>query len=119
MTTLAGGYLLSDDPRRLDLEAVWSFLSSEAYWARWRTLDDVRAQEVPPRTVFVLPGHRGHGLGRAVVAEMVEGGPGRDFRWMLHTADAHGLYAGFGFAPPDTTYLERRSRGIRARPDQD
>jgi catechol 2,3-dioxygenase-like lactoylglutathione lyase family enzyme len=30
---------------------------------------------------------------------------------MLHTADAHGLYRGFGFAPPDATYLERPAGG--------
>lgn len=144
---LPDGYRLSDDPRRVDLRAVWDFLSTGAYWARWRTLDDVRAQVDGAwrvvgayladgsqvgfaralsdgvslaylADVYVLPEHRGHGLGRAIVAEMVERGPGRDFRWMLHTADAHGLYADFGFAAPDATYLERRSRGSRARPDQ-
>jgi hypothetical protein len=41
---------------------------------------------------------------------MVEDGPGRDFRWLLHTADAHRLYGKFGFAPPDGTYLERPGR---------
>jgi hypothetical protein len=38
---------------------------------------------------------------------MVEEGPGRGFRWMLHTADAHDLYRELGFAEPDGTYLER------------
>lgn len=41
----------------------------------------------------------------------LDDGPGRDFRWTLHTADAHTLCARFGFAPPDGTYLERRSGG--------
>ena len=36
---------------------------------------------------------------------MLAGGP--QLRWMLHTADAHGLYARFGFAPADETVLER------------
>lgn len=40
---------------------------------------------------------------------MVEGGPGAEFRWLLRTADAHGLYAASGFCPPDATLLERRS----------
>jgi len=40
----------------------------------------------------VLPAHRGRGLGQAIVAMMIEEGPGAGFRWMLHTADAHGLY---------------------------
>jgi hypothetical protein len=38
---------------------------------------------------------------------MVEMGPGANFRWMLHTADAHGLYERFGFAAPNDRYLER------------
>ena len=59
--------------------------------------------------VFIVPEHRGQGLGRAVVSAMIENGPGADFRWLLHTADAHGLYADFGFAPPDSTLLERPS----------
>ncbi len=142
---LPAGYRLSDDRRQVDLEAVWGFLSTQAYWARWRTVEDVRAQLADAwrvvgayaldggqvgfaravsdgvslaylADVYVLPAHRGLGLGRAVVDEMVERGPGREFRWMLHTADAHRLYAAFGFELPDSTYLERRSRGVRARP---
>lgn len=46
---------------------------------------------------------------------MVDDGPGADFRWMLHTSDAHELYARAGFAPPDPTYLERPARGTKAR----
>ena len=56
--------------------------------------------------VYVLPEHRGAGLGRRLVRAMVEDGPGRDFRWLLHTADAHGLYRAFGFGPPDDTFME-------------
>jgi GNAT superfamily N-acetyltransferase len=51
--------------------------------------------------LFVLPEHRGRGLGHRRVATMVEDGAGREFRWLLQTADAHDLYAHFGFAPPD------------------
>jgi RimJ/RimL family protein N-acetyltransferase len=57
--------------------------------------------------VYVLPAHRGAGLGQAIVAMMVDDGPGAGFRWMLHTADAHGLYRRFGFAQPPDRYLER------------
>ena len=48
--------------------------------------------------VYVLPAHRGRGLGKAIVAMMIEEGPGAGFRWMLHTSDAYGLYRQFGFA---------------------
>jgi GNAT superfamily N-acetyltransferase len=140
-------YELSDDPARVDLDVVWGYLGSEAYWARWRTRADVERQvrgawrvvgayEASTGAmvgfaraisdgvalayladVFVLPEHRGAGLGRRLVAEMVEAGPGAGFRWLLHTADAHGLYARFGFAPPDATFLERPGSRPAVAPD--
>jgi GNAT superfamily N-acetyltransferase len=119
----------------VDLDVVWTFLSTQAYWARWRTRADVEQQIrsawriVHARQgdafvgfaramsdgvalayladVFVVPEHRGHGVGRRLVAAMIEEGPGARFRWLLHTNDAHDLYAEFGFAPPDGTLLER------------
>ena len=128
---------VSDDPARVDLDVIWSVMSTEAYWGRWRTRDVVEQQVrtawrvvgAYERTsgvmvgfaravsdgiqlayladVFVIDGHRGHGLGRRLVEEMIERGPGAGYRWLLHTADAHGLYATFGFAAPDATLLER------------
>jgi hypothetical protein len=44
-----------------------------------------------------------------MLTELIENGPGREFRWLLHTADAHGLYRRFGFAEPDASLMERRS----------
>jgi GNAT superfamily N-acetyltransferase len=131
------GYQLDDDPARVDRDVVWRFLSQEAYWGRWRGRGDVERQldgawrvvgAYATATgamvgfaralsdgvalayladVFVVPEHRGHGIGTALVAAMIEDGSGAGFRWMLHTYDAHGLYAKFGFAAPDPTYLER------------
>jgi GNAT superfamily N-acetyltransferase len=57
--------------------------------------------------VFVTSEARGKGLGKELVAAMVDRGPGARFRWSLHTSDAHGLYRQFGFATPDDRYLER------------
>jgi GNAT superfamily N-acetyltransferase len=119
----------------VDLDVVWSFLSTEAYWGRWRSREDVERQVRDAwrvvhvhdgdefvgfaravsdgvglaylADVFVLPAHRGRGLGRRLVTAMIEDGPGAEFRWLLHTADAHRLYEEFGFAPPDSTLLER------------
>lgn len=132
---LPAGYEVDDDRARIDREAVWAFLSTEAYWARWRTRDQVDRQlDAAWRLlgayrvsdgalcgfarvisdgvalayladVFVLPAHRGAGLGRALVAAAIDTGP--QFRWMLHTADAHGIYEAFGFRAADVTYLER------------
>ncbi|MGI8692423.1 MAG: GNAT family N-acetyltransferase [Geodermatophilaceae bacterium] len=130
------GYDVDDDPARVDLDVVWAFLSTDAYWGRWRERADVAAQVRGAwrvtaaydhsgatvgfaravsdgvaiaylADVFVLPEHRGRDLGRRLVATMIDDGPGAGFRWLLHTADAHGLYAGFGFAAPDGTLLER------------
>jgi GNAT superfamily N-acetyltransferase len=129
-------YEISDDRGRVDREVLWRYLSTEAYWGRWRTRGDVMAQmEASWRVigvyerdtgamvgfaravsdgvalayladVFVLPAARGRGLGVRLV-EAVMAPPGDRMRWMLHTGDAHGLYAKFGFAAPDETYLER------------
>lgn len=135
-------YELDDDPARVDVDAVSLFMATQAYWARWRTSDDVRRQvEGAWRVVgcydsagrmvgfaraisdgvalayladvFVLSGHRGQGLGKAIVHEMIDNGPGAGFRWMLHTADAHDMYRAFGFGEPDATSMERPSRRVR------
>ncbi len=55
--------------------------------------------------VYVLPELRGRGLG--VVREMVDNGPFTHLKWLLHTADAHELYARFGFGTPKERVMER------------
>lgn len=131
------GYEFDDERARVDRDALWSFLSQEAYWGRWRTREDVEHQlDAAWRVVggydaadgrmvgfaravsdgvafayladvYVSPAARGRGLGRELVRVMIDCGPGAGFRWALHTADAHGLYARFGFGPANHTYLER------------
>ena len=131
---LPGGVELDDDRARVDLDAVWDFLSTEAYWGRERTREEVERQ-VSEATrviglyvgseqvgfarylsdgrvayladVYVLAEHRGRGLGIELVRFAVEEGPHADLRWMLHTRDGHELYERFGFGPPDERYLER------------
>lgn len=129
----------SGDLGRVDREVLWGFLSADAYWARWRTRDDVERQlESAWRVVgaydgrsgamlgfaraisdgvslayladvFVVAAGRGRGIGKGLLCLMIDDGPGAQFRWMLHTSDAHGLYRQFGFAEPDGSYLERPS----------
>ena len=132
-------YEIDDDPSRVDLDAVWSFLSQEAYWGRWRSRADLEQQLSTAwrvvgcyhRTdglvgfaraisddvalayladVYVVAGHRGQGLARRIVMAMVDDGPGARFRWLLHTADAHDLYRQFGFGSPDRTFMERAAK---------
>lgn len=125
----------------MDIDAAWAFLSTTAYWATWRQRDDferqlssawrvVGAYRQPTGAmvgfaravsdgvglaylagVYILPEARGQGLGKELVATMIDRGSGAGFRWMLHTADAHGLYEPFGFRPADATFLERSRPG--------
>ena len=130
-------YELDDDPKRVDRAVVTEFLTTEAYWGRWRRREEIERQlDTAWRVIgayqrstgemvgfarafsdgvaaayladlFVLRAHRGRGLGRQLVRAMIDDGLGARMRWMLHTADAHDLYADYGFGPPDETYLER------------
>jgi len=58
--------------------------------------------------VYVLDAYRGRGLGLELVREIVDGGGAgaisSNVRWLLHTADAQGLYAKLGFAEDLPTY---------------
>src|ERR1700727_2060795 len=131
------GYELDDAPDRIDADAVWQFLSTEADWGTTRGRADFEAQLASAwrvvgayetatgrqvgfaraisdgvataylSDVFILPAARGGGLGRELVATMIDRGPGAGFRWSLHTRDAHELYRKFGFAEPDSRYMER------------
>jgi GNAT superfamily N-acetyltransferase len=122
------GYRISDDQQELDIDTIHGFLSQDSYWAQGRprcvTEAAIRgslalglyapngslagfARAVTDRAtaahlsdVFILPMHRGQGLGQALVAAMLEHPElGWVRRWTLSTNDAHGLYARFGFAP--------------------
>lgn len=124
---------IDTDPGRIDRDVVWEYLSTEAYWGRWRTRADVERQLDSAwrvvgayrggrmvgfargvsdgvsfgylADVFVLAAARGAGLGKDLVAAMLDGPP--HVRWVLFTDDAHTLYAPFGFTPPDRTCLVR------------
>src|SRR5260370_21895703 len=139
MRTAVGNYEIDDDPARMDPAAAVSFLTTEAYWARWRSGQDIRRQIAEAwrvigaydpagamvglarafsdggsaylADVYVLPGPRGAGLGQAMVTMMIEDGPGAGFRWMLHTPAAFGLYRRFGLAPPPAQHLPPPPRG--------
>jgi len=134
---LCEGFELDDDPARIDVDAVHAYISGESYWGRGRSRELVqRAIEGSQRVlglyrsgeqvgfaravsdgatvayladVYVLPAARGRGLGLELVREIVEGGTGSEVRWLLHTADAQGLYRKVGFAagPPAYSLMER------------
>jgi GNAT superfamily N-acetyltransferase len=137
-------YEVDDDPARVDADAAWRFLSTEAYWGRWRPREVLDGQIASAwrlvgaygpgggamvgfarafsdgaataylADVYVIRDHRGHGLATAMLRLMIDDGPGAGFRWMLHTSDAHPLYERFGFRPPNASYLERPAPPDRA-----
>jgi GNAT superfamily N-acetyltransferase len=132
-----GRFELDDDPGRVDRDTLWQFLSTEAYWGRWRTRSVVEqqldsawrivgvyrsdtgamigfaraisdgAEFAYVSDVYIDQEFRGQGLGVELVATMIDRGPGASFRWTLHTSDAHGLYERFGFTQPGPRCLER------------
>jgi GNAT superfamily N-acetyltransferase len=136
---LGDGLELDDDPARVDVDAVHRFLSEESYWASGRSRETVaRLVREAARVVgayhadtqvgfaraasdgvavayladvYVLPEHRGRGLGKELVVEAVERGPLANVRWLLHTTDAHALYAQVGFGPPGKRLMERPADG--------
>jgi GNAT superfamily N-acetyltransferase len=126
---LPDGYAISTDPGRLDVDFVHGYLSGQSYWARGVPREVVArsianslcfglygpdgrqagfARVVTDRAtfawladVFVDDRHRGKGLGKALVATILAHPELQGLRrFMLSTADAHGLYTPFGFATP-------------------
>jgi GNAT superfamily N-acetyltransferase len=122
------GYEISTDPARLDLDVIHRFLSEDAYWSPGVARDVVEralanslcfglfapdggqagfARAVTDRAtfayladVFVLPAHRGRGLGVWLVETMLAHPDLQGLRRIeLATVDAHGLYERFGFRP--------------------
>ncbi len=123
--TLPSGYTISDDRGRLDMAHVLACLDV-AYWAAGRSHDVTRrswanclpfgiyapsgdqvgfgrlltdyAFRAHLGDVFIAPDHRGHGLGKALVEHILaHPALATVANWTLTTADAHGLYARYGF----------------------
>jgi len=129
------GYEISTDPARLDIDAIHAYLA-RSYWSPGIPIETVRRaasnslcfgvyEEAGGRQVglarvvtdlatfaylcdvYVLEDHRGKGLSKWLMREvMSHPALSGARRAMLGTRDAHGLYARFGFrAPPDDGVL--------------
>jgi GNAT superfamily N-acetyltransferase len=145
MTRTVGNYTVSDDPSKLDVQAMHAYLR-RAYWSEEIPLEIVEraarnslciaaydamgAQVGLARfisdyatfayvcDVYVLEEHRGHGLSKAMMAMASEHPKLQGLRrWTLVTNDAHGLYAQFGFTPVGhpERFMERAVPGIYKR----
>lgn len=113
------------DPARLERDMIYHYLSQQSYWAAGLPRDVFErslagslcfgvyvagkqvgfARMITDQAtfayladVFVLPEWRGHGISKALLAHILAH-PGLQGlrRMLLATADAHGLYAQYGF----------------------
>jgi GNAT superfamily N-acetyltransferase len=119
------GYEISTDQDRLDVDLIFRFLSEESYWSPGiprtvveRSINNSICFGVYHREaqvgfarivtdkatfalvadVFILEPHRGNGLSKWLMHEVVEHPDLQGLRrLLLLTSDAHSLYAQFGF----------------------
>ena len=117
-------FTISTDPSRLDMNAVYDFLS-RSYWAKTRPRERTDAAFANSLVfglydgdrqigmgrvitdfsivaylgdVFIHEDYRAQGLGKWLVQSILEHPDLKHVRrWLLATDDAHGLYQQFGF----------------------
>jgi GNAT superfamily N-acetyltransferase len=140
---------ITTDLIRIDLDRVHAWIARKSYWAGQmpRTVFDRAVQgslcfgavEKSTATVgfcrvvtdratfayvsdmFVDPERRGEGIGNAIMTAIVSHPELQNLRrWVLVTADAHGLYARHGFEPlvAPERFMERRDPEVYARMEQ-
>jgi GNAT superfamily N-acetyltransferase len=126
------GYEISTDPNRLDHEVIYRFLSEDSYWCPGiprsvvetsidhslcfgayesgrqvgfaRVITD-RATFALVADVFVLEPHRGKGLSKWLMHEVMQHPDLQGLRrLLLLTSDAHSLYKQFGFSEIDNAW---------------
>jgi GNAT superfamily N-acetyltransferase len=131
---------IDTDRVRLEMDTLVGWLR-ETYWAGQRPADEIRrswANSEPVfgvyagdtlvgcarvvsdfvsvaylADVFLLPEHRGRGLGRWLVESIVAHPDLQTVKWLLHTRDAHGLYRQVGFGDPGPRLMERAAPAPR------
>ncbi|MBX3243803.1 MAG: GNAT family N-acetyltransferase [Acidobacteria bacterium] len=126
MTSDLSNIEISTDKGRLDVDAIYKFLSEESYWAQNRSREQTRtaiensicfgvfdgerqigfARVVSDKAtfaylgdVFIVSDYQGQGIGKMLMSTILEHPDLQGLRrWVLATKDAHGLYAQFGFS---------------------
>jgi GNAT superfamily N-acetyltransferase len=136
MTIENGEFTISTDRARLDLPFIHRYLSEESYWVPGMPFEKLVAavenslnfglyhldrqigyarvvtdfsRVAYLADVFILTEYRGRGLSKWLVGQIMAYPDLQGLRrWMLHTRDAHGLYAQFGWgaAARPETYME-------------
>ena len=121
-----GEFTISTDRERLQLDAIYKFLTEESYWAKTRTREQTEtavknslpfglykgenqigfARVVTDYAtfaylgdVYILEDFRGQGLSKWLMDVIINHPDLQGFRrWVLATQDAHTLYEKFGFS---------------------
>ena len=127
MESQLGEFQISTDPSRLDVPLIHDYLCNHSYWAAGIPREVVQisiegalcfgvyhgkhqvgfariitdyATIAYLGDVFIVEEFRGRGISKWLMACIVAHPRLQGLRrWMLGTADAHGLYAQFGFKP--------------------
>jgi GNAT superfamily N-acetyltransferase len=120
------GYMISTDKSLIDFDTLHRYLDAESYWAKGVPVQTMRkaiensmcfgiyknekmagfARVVTDKAtfayicdVFVLSDHKRLGLSKWLMQSIIQHPELQGLRrWSLATADAHGLYAQFGFS---------------------
>ncbi len=142
ITVYKDDYCISTNRAKLDVNAIHNFLSTQSYWCQNIPVETViksidnslnfglyyEDQQIGfariisdfstmayLADVYVLPEHRGKGLSKWMMQIIMSHPELHGLRrWMLLTADAHGLYKQFGWkeiANPDR-YMELHNKNI-------
>ncbi len=125
------GFIISTDKSLLDADLIYRFLDQDSYWSQGIPREKVlkamenslcfgvyqhkqqvgfsrvvtdKATFAYLADVFILPEFRGLGLSKWLMQTIIAHPDLQGLRrWSLATADAHGLYAQFGFTPLSRT----------------
>lgn len=120
-----GDFSISTDKSKLDLQAIHHFLSKESYWSQNIPFETVKTASENSLAfgvyhqqkqigyarivsdyatvaylgdVYILPEFRGQGLSKWLMATIMNHPNLQGLRrWILLTADAHGLYKQYGW----------------------
>lgn len=135
-------YCLSTEKERLDIDSIHRFLSEEAYWSRNIPRQNVEdaiqnslcfgvycgdiqvgfARVISDFStiaylgdLYIINEYRGKGLSKWLMQAIMEHPRLQDLRrWVLLTADAHGLYRQFGWtaiAEP-VNWMEKHNKNV-------
>lgn len=137
MTHIKGDFVMTTDKNLMDIVMIHQYLSTESYWAKNIPLAIVErsisnslnfgvfhqekqiayARIITDYStiaylgdVFVLSDFRGKGISKWLIKEITEHPPLQGLRrWILLTADAHGLYKKYGWEsiPQPEKWMEK------------